>query len=34
MDELPEYIEQKEQWLNSVLKRLGWTIEGLKKVLA
>lgn len=32
MDELSEYIKQKEQWLDSVLGRLGWTIEGLQKV--
>jgi len=32
MDELSEYIKQKEQWLSSVLEKLGWTIEGLKKV--
>lgn len=32
MDELSEYVEQKEQWLNSVLKKLGWTVEGLQKV--
>ena len=33
MDELSEYLMQKEEWLKSVLKRLGWTIEGLQKVL-
>jgi len=31
--ELSEYICSKENWLQAVLDQLGWTVEGLQKVL-
>jgi len=31
--ELSDYISCKENWLKNVLDKLGWTVEGLQKVL-
>ena len=31
--ELSAYIRSKEIWLQAVLDKLGWTVEGLQKVL-